>query len=201
LCFKKFIDLIRSPVIWVRGNIVMIHKLLHEKKIVLASQSPRRKALFKLLGLAPLIIPARIHEPLTRETPYLQAMRHAKNKALAVAAKMDPETVIIGADTIVALDRDILGKPDSPEQAAEYLRLLSGRTHKVYTGICVCWQGRCEAAVKPATNEAWWNSPPFLKLRSPRMSIPGNPWTKQAPTASRATAPNSSAASRAAISM
>ena len=144
MCFKKFIDLIRSPVIWVRGNIVMIHKLLHEKKIVLASQSPRRKALFKLLGLAPLIIPARIHEPLTRETPYLQAMRHAKNKALAVAAKMDPETVIIGADTIVALDRDILGKPDSPEQAAEYLRLLSGRTHKVYTGICVCWQGRCE---------------------------------------------------------
>ncbi|MBW6514266.1 MAG: Maf family protein [Candidatus Syntrophosphaera sp.] len=122
----------------------MIHKLLHERKIVLASESPRRKALFKLLGLAPLIIPARINEPLTRETPYLQAMRHAKNKALAIAAKMDAETIVVGADTIVVLDKAILGKPETLEQAAEYLRMLSGKTHKVYTGICVCWRARCE---------------------------------------------------------
>lgn len=121
----------------------MLHTYLKDRKIVLASASPRRKALFKMLGLAPLVIPSRIHEPISDEAPYVQAMHHAKTKALAIAGKMDPDTVVIGADTIVVLDGRIYGKPESAEQAADFLRDLSGRTHKVYTGVCVCWQAQC----------------------------------------------------------
>ncbi len=124
----------------------MIHTILHDKKVVLASASPRRKSLFRMLGLKPLIIPADIHEPVTREAPRLQAMKHARNKALKVASKLDAESVVVSADTIVVLDGEILGKPANVDQAAEYLRRLSGRTHKVYTGICVCWRKRCQTS-------------------------------------------------------
>ncbi|MFO8144174.1 MAG: Maf family protein [Candidatus Syntrophosphaera sp.] len=122
----------------------MIHTILQDKKVVLASASPRRKTLFTMLGLKPLIIPADIHEPITREAPYVQVMRHAKNKALKVASRLDTESIVIGADTMVMLDKEILGKPESNDQAAQFLRLLSGKTHKVYTGICVCWRNQCE---------------------------------------------------------
>lgn len=121
----------------------MIHKLLSDKKIVLASASPRREALLKMLGLTPLIIPARIDEPITADKPYLQAMRHARNKAQAIAGKMDGETLVVGADTIVVLDGEILGKPANPGQAGEYLARLAGRKHKVYTGLCLCWRKVC----------------------------------------------------------
>ncbi len=121
----------------------MIHKLLFDKKIVLASASPRREILLKMLELTPLIIPARVDEPITGEKPYLQAMRHARNKAQTIAARMDAETLVIGADTIVVLDGAILGKPADPQQAVEYLTRLSGRSHKVYTGLCLCWRRVC----------------------------------------------------------
>ncbi|MCB5247814.1 MAG: Maf family protein [Candidatus Cloacimonetes bacterium] len=122
----------------------MIHQLLHDKKVVLASASPRRKTLLAMLGLTPLIIPARVEEPLSAEKPYLQAMRHAKNKAQTIAGRMDGETLVIGADTIVVLDGAILGKPADPRQAVEYLSRLSGHTHKVYTGISLCWRKTCQ---------------------------------------------------------
>ena len=121
----------------------MIHKLLYDKKIVLASASPRREALLRLLELKPLIIPARVDEPVTGEKPYLQAMRNARSKACAIAEKMDPETLVIGADTVVVLEGAILGKPANSRQAVEYLNTLSGKTHKVYTGLCLCWRKSC----------------------------------------------------------
>ncbi len=122
----------------------MIHKLLIDKKIVLASASPRRETLFKMLGLTPLIIPARVDEPITREKPYLQVMHHAQNKARTIAAMLDGETLVIGADTIVVLENEILGKPANPRQAVEYLSRLSARKHKVYTGVSICWRKVCE---------------------------------------------------------
>lgn len=120
----------------------MIHLLLQDKKLVLASNSPRRKTLFKMLGLKALVIPANIHEPVTAEAPYRQAMKHARNKALAISKLMDDHSVVVAADTIVVLEGRILGKPQSAEQAMDYLRLLSGKIHKVYTGVCICYQGR-----------------------------------------------------------
>lgn len=124
----------------------MIHKLLKDRKIVLASASPRRETLLKMLGLTPLIIPAWVDETLNHDKPYAQAMRHAQNKARTIAGRMDAETLVIGADTIVVLDGDILGKPEDPRQAAEYLGRLSSHTHKVYTGLCLCWRKSCETS-------------------------------------------------------
>ena len=118
----------------------MIHNLLHDKKVVLASSSPRRLELFKMIGLQPLVIPAKIEEPINGDKPYLQVMRNAKNKASTIASRMDSETVVIGADTIVVLENKILGKPENALQAKEFLTLLSGKTHKFYTGVCICWK-------------------------------------------------------------
>ena len=70
-------------------------------------------------------------------------MHHARNKALHVANNMDSDSLIIGADTIVVLDGIVLGKPSDARQAREYLALLSGKTHAVYTGLCLCRSKRC----------------------------------------------------------
>ena len=124
----------------------MIDKILQGKKVVLASASPRRKSLLEMLGLSPLIVPSQVHEPITKEQPYIQVMKHARNKAQTVAALMDEKSLVIGADTIVVVDRMILGKPGSSEEARHYLGMLSGRSHKVYTGICLCWRKQCICA-------------------------------------------------------
>lgn len=120
----------------------MIHQLLQDKKVVLASASPRRQTLLSMLGLTPLVVPAHIHEPVTADPPYKQAMTHARNKALAIAGLMDENSLVIGADTIVVLDGRIMGKPADAEEAKDYLRLLSGQTHRVYTGVCLLWKAR-----------------------------------------------------------
>jgi septum formation protein len=121
----------------------MIHKLLNGKKLVLASASPRRSELFKLLGLKPLIIPSLVMEPITDDATYLQVMRHAENKALSVSRNMDSKTVVVGADTLVVIESKVLGKPESREQAAEFLRILSGKSHYVYSGIAVVYKAHC----------------------------------------------------------
>ncbi len=115
----------------------MIHNILTNDKLVLASESPRRKLLLESLGLKPLIIPANVAEPLSTERAHKQAVRHARNKAMAVRAYLDDFATIIAADTLVVVDNQILGKPGSAEEAASFLRMLSGRSHSVYTGLCV----------------------------------------------------------------
>ena len=96
----------------------------------------------KMMGVQALVVPSCAEEPDTGEAPRVQALRHARSKAMAVAAKVDPHCLVVGADTVVVLDQHLLGKPDSPERARQYLRLLSGRSHQVYTGICLVYQGR-----------------------------------------------------------
>jgi len=122
--------------------IYMIHKLLENTKVVLASASPRRRDLIRMMGVKPLVVPSKVDEPDTGEAPRIQALRHARNKAVSVAANLDPGILVVGADTVVVLDKRLLGKPDSPERARQYLRLLSGRSHQVYTGICLVYRGR-----------------------------------------------------------
>lgn len=119
----------------------MIHSRLKDIKIVLASASPRRKLLFEMLGLKPLVLPAHVAEPISGERPYRQAMKHAKNKAEAILPLVDYQSLVVAADTIVVLDNVILGKPANKDEAAEFLSLLSGKTHAVYTGICLAHQG------------------------------------------------------------
>ena len=120
----------------------MIHNTLSNIKVVLASASPRRKQIFELLGITALTVPANIKEPITDEKPYIQVKTHALNKALTIAKFMDPATLVVGSDTIVAIDNQVLGKPATRKQATEHLQQLSGRTHNVYSAICIIYNNR-----------------------------------------------------------
>jgi len=113
-------------------------------RLVLASGSPRRLALLGQVGLEPdRLMPATIDEtPLRRELPRALADRLARTKAEVTlrAVMRDKELAgayIVAADTVVAVGRRILGTPETLEAAAACLRLLSGRTHRVYSGVAV----------------------------------------------------------------
>jgi len=116
---------------------MMIHNLLSHKKVILASASPRRQELFSLLGITYQIIPAEIKEEVNDNEPQNQAMVNALLKAKAVLNKVPNDALIVAADTLVAIDNIILGKPQDATEAKGYLRVLSGRQHSVYTGICI----------------------------------------------------------------
>jgi septum formation protein len=121
--------------------------------LVLASASPRRKELLRLVGIPFVVQPSDVDEselpsPVPRECAELLACQ----KALAVW-RTRPEDVVLGADTIVVVEETILGKPSDAEDAARMLRLLSGRVHRVITGVCVIGpvvSGQGSVASKPA---------------------------------------------------
>jgi septum formation protein len=105
--------------------------------LVLASASPRRQELLRAAGIAITVQPTNIPEvPLDGETPKVFAERLAREKAWAIF-KQKPNDFVLGADTVVVVAKEILGKPTSAADAARMLRLLSGRTHQVTTGVCL----------------------------------------------------------------
>jgi septum formation protein len=115
-------------------------------RVILASQSPRRRELLALVGITHEVRPADIDESyLPGETPIAHAERLARGKAAAIDA---PDAVIIGSDTIVVVDGDVLGKPRDRAHAAEMLRRLSGRSHIVMTGVAVQFRGRLASGVE-----------------------------------------------------
>jgi len=102
--------------------------------IILASQSPRRKQLLEILGLDFAIEPADINEDLlSNESPIEHSIRIAKEKGLKIASKYNDKVLIISADTIVVIDNHILSKPKDNLEASIFLKLLSGRSHNVFT--------------------------------------------------------------------
>ena len=112
-------------------------------KLILASASPRRLALLQQAGIEPdTLVPAEIDEtPLPRESPRKLALRLARGKASEAARRIrdDAEwqgSVILAADTVVCVGRRILPKAETIEEADACIRLLSGRAHRVYTGLC-----------------------------------------------------------------
>jgi septum formation protein len=112
--------------------------------LVLASASPRRQELLRNAGIAFTVHPANIPEvPLSGESPRACAERLAREKARAVF-RQQPGKLVLGADTIVVIDAEILGKPRDQADAARMLRLLSGRTHEVITGVCLVGALRTE---------------------------------------------------------
>lgn len=115
--------------------------------LVLASASPRRAALLAQIGLNPdEIDPVDIDETVLKgETPRLAALRLAAAKARAGALR-HPGAFVVAADTIVAVGRRMLGKPQTREAASAMLGLLSGRNHKVLTGVVVIAPDGREAA-------------------------------------------------------
>ena len=110
--------------------------------LVLASASPRRQELLRSAGITFEVQPANIPEdPLPGESAKHCAERLAREKALAVALQR-PQDSVLGADTIVAADGQLLGKPNNRADAARMLRLLSGRDHDVITGVCLVVKGQ-----------------------------------------------------------
>ena len=105
-------------------------------KLILASSSPQRKKLLETIGITPdEIVPANIDEtPLKREKPKDFAIRMAREKAFSVA-KENLNNFILSGDTIVATGRRIIGKPSSKDEAKQFLKLLSGRRHRVLSAF------------------------------------------------------------------
>ncbi|WP_235961407.1 Maf family protein [Falsiroseomonas selenitidurans] len=107
-------------------------------RLILASASPRRLELLGRVGVVPdAVLPADVDEtPRRAEVPRLLAARLAATKAEAVARAV-PDALVLGADTVVGVGRRILGKPASADEAASFLAMLSGRRHRVITGVCL----------------------------------------------------------------
>src|SRR5579872_3491139 len=108
-------------------------------KLLLASNSPRRRELLRNAGFEFEVIPSGVDEgePFNGERSDEYARRLARAKALDVAANAPPGGLVLGADTIVTLDGLVLGKPSGPFDASRMLRMLSGKTHEVITAICL----------------------------------------------------------------
>ncbi len=114
----------------------------HKPRLILASKSPRRSYLLDQAGLTFTVIPSSFDEnsvSLSKPETYVKTLAEAKADNVA---KSYPESWVIGADTIVVIDGIILGKPDSKEQARTMLKRLSGKTHHVYTGYCICCRAK-----------------------------------------------------------
>jgi septum formation protein len=116
-------------------------------RVILASQSPRRRELLSLIGVDHEVQPADIDEsPWPEELPVPHTERLARGKAQAIAARA-PEALVIAADTIVVIDGAILGKPVDIAEARAMLRRLSGRTHEVCTAMAVAIGDLIESSV------------------------------------------------------
>lgn len=117
-------------------------------RVVLASASPRRRQLLTLIGISHEVRPANVDERIrSRETPRRHAERLAREKASALAMR-DPDLIVIGADTIVVINRTVLGKPADVADAARMLALLNGREHKVITAVAVSRGRKLRSAVE-----------------------------------------------------
>jgi len=116
--------------------------------VILASQSPRRRDLLTLIGIPHAVQPADIDETVhPDEAPVPHCERLARTKAEALAVQ-HPHAVVIGSDTIVVIDGDILGKPTDAADAEAILARLSGRTHTVFTAVAVAYGGETRSSVE-----------------------------------------------------
>lgn len=112
--------------------------------LVLASSSPRRAELLRQLQLEFSICVSEVDEtPLSNEAPDLYVRRLAQAKALAVLPLVASDTLVLGADTVVSCMGQLLTKPLNPEHNRQMLERLSGRSHEVFTGICVASRSNC----------------------------------------------------------
>lgn len=126
--------------------------------LVLASASPRRQALLAELGLVFLVDPAEVDEAVqTGESPLTYVRRLARAKADLVALRHG-DRLVLAADTTVALDGHILGKPADAREAVAMLSALTGRTHRVYTALATAGRHRAEEAVE--TEVTFARAPP-----------------------------------------
>jgi nucleoside triphosphate pyrophosphatase len=130
---------------------------MHKPDLVLASASPRRKELLAVLGIPFTVVPSSIEEtPISGESPEAFVVRMAKEKCAEVASRVS-HSVVLSADTVVTIDREILGKPVDTADAAAMLRKLSGRDHWVLTAICVLNQANQELLEGLDRTRVWFD--------------------------------------------
>jgi len=113
-------------------------KSVHNSRLILASKSPRRRYLLEQVGLQFAVIHSNFDEnsiPLSSPESYVRRLAEAKAKDIS---KRHTDSWVIAADTMVAIDNTLLGKPGSRPEARKMLRSLSGKTHQVLTGFCIC---------------------------------------------------------------
>lgn len=116
--------------------------MIKPEKVILASASPRRRELLCKVFSEFEVIPTEVEEIVPEGTPArLQSEYLAMIKARPLALRF-PEALVIGSDTTVIVDDQVLGKPKDVEDAKQMLRSLSGRTHVVCTGVCLFYKGR-----------------------------------------------------------
>ena len=112
------------------------------KHIILASASPRRKEILELADLEFDVMPSDAQEITTKTAPNEVVMELASIKAKDIYKKSEKQSMIVGADTVVAYQGQILGKPTDEADAKRMLTMLSGQTHELYTGVCVIEDGK-----------------------------------------------------------
>lgn len=121
-------------------------------KYILASKSPRRREILETLGLSFEVVTADTDESSDERDPHRLVEILSERKGLAVRDRLRDagrdlsDTLIISSDTVVAIDGEILGKPADDEDAYRMLRMYSGRTHEVVSGICLIFGERCVTA-------------------------------------------------------
>lgn len=112
-------------------------------KIILASASPRRRELLAQIGMEFEAIPSKAEENTHSRIPWEMVLELSERKAVdiydSLPREKKKESVVVGADTVVALEKEILGKPGSFQRAVDMLTLLQGKTHQVYTGVTVLY--------------------------------------------------------------
>lgn len=119
------------------------------RRLILASGSPRRMEMLRTVGLDFEVMPSRIAEgPLAGALPQDAVLMWAQNKAAKIG-RLHADAWVLAADTIVVLGEEIFGKPQGPKDAVNMLRRLSGREHRVITGICLLQQERNFCRVEP----------------------------------------------------
>ena len=128
------------------------------KALILASNSPRRKELLRQVGLDFRVDPADVDESvLPGESPEGYAVRVSLDKARVAAARAGTG-IVIAADTIVVLDEEILGKPAGPADAERMLKLLSGKVHRVITGLVVMDAATGKALTRTSITRVWFRT-------------------------------------------
>ena len=123
-----------------RYSAVFLHR--SGQRIILASASPRRKEILELADLKFDIMPSNAQEITTKTAPNEVVMELASIKAKDIYKKSEKQSMIVGADTVVAYQGQILGKPADEADAKRMLTMLSGQTHEVYTGVCIIEDGK-----------------------------------------------------------
>ena len=115
----------------------MVHDLIQDREVVLGSASERRYQLLRQIGVEPIVITVDADERMSGDTPENLAMRNAEFKNSLIRDKYSGDGIIVTADTIVVLEKHIFGKPGNEEEAGNILRMLSGKRHRVITGLSV----------------------------------------------------------------